>query len=199
MGLLPQVWPQARWGSLQASKITISITHYLIISYIIIQIHIVCGDILSKHTPADDRDNDEIASGYPHKHDDQFPEHEDRLSPHPQYSGQREVVDEDRDGDAALPGIAPPHPAQKHQEHAEHGNAELDVEFSSISLSETPVKNIHTQIYKQVLGMFIFIKTYGTVQYCAIGEINYYLSEIWCTLTNKYSFPEIFVKQLLHM
>ena len=71
-------------------------------------------------------------------------------------------MDEERDGNAALTGIAPPQPTQEHQEHAEHGNAELDVEFSSISFSETPEKKYsctdmqYVQIWKQVLDNFNF-------------------------------------------
>lgn len=92
-------------------------------------------------TPADHRHNDKVAFCDSDKDNNQFLEHEHSLRSHPHHSGQSEVVDEQGDSNAALTGRSLSDTHKKYNEHAEHGDAELDMELGGISLAKSPAES----------------------------------------------------------
>ena len=98
--------------------------------------------ILNTLTPTDERDDDDVFCGDTDKYNDQFLEHEKSFCSHPQYCHQSEVVDEGRHCHTSTIYARPIYTNYKHQQHEEHGNAQLNMELGGISLAKCSAWNI---------------------------------------------------------
>ena len=73
---------------------------------------------------------------------DEFVKHEDSLCPHPGHGDHGEVVNENREDGAADLVLYTADPNGKEEEHAEHGQAQLDMELAGLLLPYLPEKQI---------------------------------------------------------
>ena len=74
------------------------------------------------------------------KDNNKFFDHENRLGSHPGHRRHGEVLDEQREGCAANLSLRAVDSDQKEEQHAEDGNAQLNVELAGILFTDLPAK-----------------------------------------------------------
>ena len=76
------------------------------------------------------------------KYDDEFLEHEQGLGSHPGHRRHGKVLDEQRESCAANLSLRAVDSNQEEQQHAEDGNAQLNVELASLLCTYFPINSM---------------------------------------------------------
>ena len=93
-------------------------------------------------TPSNDGYDDDMFGMDVPEYDDEFLKHEQGLGSHPGHRRHGEVLDEQREGGAANLSLRAVDSNQKEEQHAENGNAQLNVELASLLCAYFPINSM---------------------------------------------------------